>query len=102
MLIRFRELVAVAEEMATKWHNAGESVEGIDAQVEGSQGVVRVGVHAVVGITFSSDDNVHFPEYGVDYVSYYYDWRGEGWVQVQRIVHTIDGTIYEEVDDLPF
>ena len=102
MLDRFKKLVAVAEEMATKRHNAGESVEGIDVQVEGSQGVVRVGVYAVVGVTFSSDDNVHFPEYGVDYWNYYYDWRGEGWVEHQPLVQTEAVGFCEEADDLPF
>ena len=103
MLDRYKKLVAVAEEMVTRWNDAGECVEGLDVHVEYNQGLVRVGVHGVVGVSYSSDDNVHFPEYGVDYNRYHFEWDGEGWVELKPMVHTIAVESCEEADDpLPF
>lgn len=101
MLDKLRKLVAVAEDIAAEVDESGYSVDGINVHVEGDQGFVRVGHHGIVGVTFSSDDNVHFPEYGIDYYTYLYDWRDGEWVE--RIpAEYYSGNKPEEVDDLPF
>ena len=102
MIDKFVKLVAVAEAMATAWNDAGDCVEGMDVQVECNQGVVRVGVFGIVGVNFSSDDNVHFPEYGVDYRNYYYDWIDGEWILNQPKVVGQSFVEVEEIDPLPF
>lgn len=99
-MYKFKKLVAVAEEMATQWTEAGQSVEGIDVQVEDNHGVVRVGVFGIVGVSFSSDDNVHFPEYGIDYKSYEYEWIEETWVRKQP--KFLSAFLNEAEEELPF
>lgn len=101
MLDKLRKLVAVAEDMATAWNDGGQSVEGVDVHVELNEGLVRVGVFGVVGVNFSSDDNVHFPEYGVDYYTYLYDWVDGEWVERIPAGHYAENKP-EEMDDLPF
>lgn len=102
MIDKFRKLVAVAEEMATEWNNAGDCVEGMDVQVQGSRGVVRVGVMREYPVYFP-DENVYMPEYGVDYIDYYYNWVDGEWVREfpkPAIVSMVDPFVVE--DPLPF
>ena len=99
----FRKLVAVAEEMAAKWTEKNLDVEGICAWVEGDKGFVKIGDWGVVGVTYSSDDNCQFPEYGVVYTHYIYDWIDGEWVENKPTVFEVASNSYvEEFDELPF
>lgn len=99
----FRKLVAVAEDMATKWTEKNLSVEGLCAWIEEDRGFVKVGTMGVVGVTYSHDDNCQFPEYGVVYTHYIYDWIDGEWVENKPTVFEVASNSYvEEFDELPF
>lgn len=101
MLDKFRKLVAVAEEMATAWGEYGESVEGLDVQVEGSQGCVRLGRMTQFAV-YHPDENVYMPEYGVDYNTYYYNWIDGEWVKQSPKVSERVAVEEQESDELPW
>ena len=102
MIDKFKKLVAVAEDMAARWSQSGECVEGVVVDVEGDFGVVRIGVHGVIGSNFSHDDNVHFPEYGVAYHSEPFNWEDGDWRKALPQPMVWSGVEEEEVDELPF
>jgi hypothetical protein len=102
MIDKLNKLVAVAEEMATKWNESGECVEGVVVEVEGNFGVVRIGVHGIIGSNFSHDDNVHFPEYGVVYYSEPFNWEDGGWKEALPQPMVWSGVAEEDADELPF
>ncbi len=102
MIDRYLKLVAVAEDMAAEWSGCGLSVEGVAVEVEGNFGVVRIGVHGIIGSNFSHDDNVHFPEYGVVYYSEPFNWEDGGWKEALPQPMVWSGVAEEDADELPF
>ena len=102
MIDSYKKLVAVAEDMAAEMAEAHGSLEGISIEVEGDMGVVRLGVFGIVGSSYSPDDNVVFPEYGVVYKSIPFRWDGKSWKQAVRETVMCDTPEAEEWDELPF
>lgn len=100
MIDKFVKLVAVAEEMATAWNDEGDSVAGMSVQVEGNQGVVRVGAMREYGV-YHPDENVYMPEYGVDYNDCYFTWTEGKWVRELPKPVMVSECVVEE-DELPF
>jgi hypothetical protein len=104
MINKYKKLVAVAEDMAAVWNEAGNDVSGIKVCMEDNTGTVSLGEWCVVGRYYSSDDNVVFPEYGIGYKMYHFTWVDDAWVEdkpeiVERI-HVQEDE--EEWDELPF
>lgn len=98
MIDKFRKLVALAESIATRYNDAGDTVEGFNVHVELNNGFVRVGImqeHAV----YHPDENVYMPEYHVSYNTYMYDWVDNKWVKKVTTYAPLDE---DEVDELPF
>lgn len=103
MMDKYNKLVAVAEDMAAVWNEAGNDVSGIKVCMEDNVGWVGLGQWCVVGRYYSSDDNVVFPEYGIDYKMYYFTWTGSEWIEDKREVRVeLVQTEEEEWDELPF
>lgn len=102
MIDKFRKLVAVAEDMAAKWNEMGENVEGVVVDVEGDFGVVRIGVFGIVNSSYFPDENVVMPEYGVKYYGEPFNWDGNDWREAlpQVIVNDVECEMIE--DELPF
>lgn len=100
---RFKKLVAVAEDIASKWNEKALSVEGVCAWLEGDKGFVKVGTMGVVGVTYSHDDNCQFPEYGVVYTHFIYDWVDGDWKEiVPTVFEAASGKDVYMFDELPF
>jgi len=104
MLDKFRKLVAVAEEMATSWNEMGLDVSGMEVQVEGHGGIVRVGTWREYAV-YHPDENQHMPEYCMDYTTYYYTWIDGQWMKDEPMIVEAASPFEmreEEIDDLPF
>ena len=100
---RFKKLVAVAEDMASKWNEKALSVEGICAWVEVDKGYVKIGTMGIVGVTWSHDDNCQFPEYGVVYTHIAYEWVDGDWKEIVPTVFEVaSGKDVHMFDELPF
>lgn len=103
MIDRFKKLVAVAEDMASKWNDKNLSVEAICSWVEEDKGFVKIGTMGVVGVTYSHDDNCQFPEYGVVYTHYTFDWIDGEWKEIVPTVFEVMAVSDLELfDELPF
>ena len=105
MIDRYKKLVAVAEDMATRLNDAGVSVDGVVVEVEGHGGIVRIGSCDIIGSSYCSDDNVHHPVFGVDYRSYYFSWINGEWIEDEIVLPQMDLAQIEEanvIDELPF
>ena len=97
MIDRYKKLVAVAEDMATRLQDAGVHVDGCDVHVENERGIVRLGLWVVVGSTYCSEDNIFEPEFEIDYRTYHFYWSGEEWKE-EIVVEIVE----EDYDELPF
>jgi hypothetical protein len=103
MMDKFKKLVAVAEDMASKWNQKALSVEGICAWVEEDKGFVKIGTMGIVGVTYSHDDNCQFPENGVVYTHYTFDWIDGEWKElVPTPFEVMAGSDIDMFDELPF
>jgi len=103
MIDRLKKLVAVAEEMATEWNEACVGVDGIEVQVEGHGGIVRLGRVREYAV-YSPDENVYMPEYAMYYDNFYFTWVDDTWVRNVSEYLKAPSPVYveQEEDELPF
>jgi hypothetical protein len=104
MIDRLNKLVAVAEAMAAEWNEMCVGVDGIEVQVEGHGGIVRLGMMREFPVYYP-DENQYMPEYAMDYSSFYYTWGEYGWVKDEPMVVEAASPFEvreEEWDELPF
>jgi len=103
MIDKFRKLVAVAEDMAAQRNEMCVGVDGIDVHVEGHEGMVRLGMMGEYAVYYP-DENQYMPEYGMDYVTYYYTWVDDAWVKKEPVYLVANSPFEEnqEFDELPF
>ena len=105
MIDRYKKLVAVAEDMATRLIELGVSVDGVVVEVEGHGGIVRLGSGDVIGSSYCPDDNVYQPVFGVDYRNYYFSWTSEEWIEDEIVPSQVFLAQIGEAnveDELPF
>ena len=104
MIDKFKKLVAVAEAMAAEWGEMGFGVDGIEVQVEGLGGIVRLGMMREFPVYYP-DENQYMPEYAMDYSSFYYTWGEYGWVKDEPMIVGAANPFEvreQEIDELPF
>ena len=104
MIDKFKKLVAVAEAMAAEWGEMGVDVEGVEVQVEGLGGTVKLGTTHVGG-SYCPDDNVVHPVYYIGYDTRYYSWRDNSWVKDEPMIVGAPSPFEvreQEIDELPF
>jgi len=102
MIDKLNKLVAVAEAMATEWNEACIGVDGIEVQVEGHGGIVRLGRMREYPV-YHPDENVYMPEYAMYYDNYYFTWVEDTWVRnVSEYQASTPVYVEQEEDELPF
>ena len=104
MLDKLNKLVAVAEAMAAQRNEMCVGVDGIEVQVDGHGGIVRLGMMREYAV-YHPDENQYMPEYGMDYDSYYFTWVDDTWVRNVSEYLEAPSPVYvqeEDWDELPF
>lgn len=104
MLDKLNKLVAVAEAMAAQRNEMCVGVDGIEVQVDGHGGIVRLGMMREYAV-YHPDENQYMPEYGMDYDSYYFTWVDNDWVRNVSEYLEAPSPVYvqeEDWDELPF
>lgn len=106
MFYIYKKLVTVAEAMVASHEEFVADVESVEVSVTGNQGHIRLGFVGIVGSSYCSEDNVVYPEYGIDYKVYHYAFVEGEWSVLPReevIVQSSSACVEEAwVDDLPF
>ena len=92
MFNRYKMLVAIAEELATKLAESGEAVEEalvIDmiTNAAGTFGTISIGVYGYSGCQYYPDENVYMPEYDLEYFRYRYKFEDGIWLSEIELVH---------------
>lgn len=102
MFNRYKMLVAIAEELATKLAESGEAVEEalvIDmiTNAAGTFGTISIGVYGYSGCQYYPDENVYMPEYDLEYYRYHYKFVDEKWIQ---LVYRLGELVREDLIDI--
>jgi hypothetical protein len=104
MLDRYKKLVAVAEDMATRISEHGD-VQSIEVTVSGKYGFIEIGVFCETGCTYYPDENQYMPEYGLVSSGGNYIWLEDTqeWETEKQMRLEAELNAYENtMPDLPF